>query len=330
MSTEAQSQAPLAAGAKPTAEVLDVTLRDGGYLNDWRFSEHAVRAVVQTLGSSGISYIEVGYIGEDHRLSPVLRCTRSYLEDLRSLSADSQIVAMLSVGDKTRAEIGRCLRSRREALDVVRLTCLVERTSQILAAAEVVAGEAITCSINVISVTAYEPEEIVACVERIDRAGVADWLYLADSRGALLPDDAAQLFASVRAAWSGTLGFHAHDNLGLAVSNSQLALAAGFDLIDASLNGYGLGGGNTDLLAALALTPPRNPDYAQPVAGVADLLAGEIAARPPYAYLYPLAGEKNLEQEWVPDVWQAHGARSEAFLSQLPWRRYKVVEEIVG
>lgn len=330
MTTEAQAQPPPAAGATRTTGVLDVTLRDGGYLNDWRFSEDAVRAVVATLGGSGVPYIEVGYISDDRSCPPVLRCTRPYLEQLRVVSAGSRLVAMLSVGDKARAELARALRSRREALDVVRLTCVVEHLPRILAAAEVVAAEGLTCSINIISVTAYEPEEIVACVERIERAGVADWLYLADSRGALKPGDATRLLARVRAAWSGTLGFHAHDNLGLAVANSRLALEAGFDLIDASLNGYGLGGGNTDLLAALALSPPGDPEYARPIAGVAELIAAGIAARPPYACLYPLSGEKNLEQEWVPDVWHAHGAGSAAFLARLPWRRYRVVEEIVG
>lgn len=327
------SKAPLRAQRAPhpplSAEVLDVTLRDGGYLNDWRFSDSAVRALVEALGGAGVPYLELGYISDDRSRPPLLRCSVPYLEELRDLSAGSRIVAMLSVGEKTRSELVRCLRSRREVLDVVRLTCSLERTPQILAAAEFIAQEGITCSINLISITAYEPEEIVACVERIDRVGVADWLYLADSRGALLTDAAASLFADVRAAWTGRLGFHAHDNLGLAATNSRYALEAGFDLIDGSLNGYGLGGGNTDLLEALALAPPGNPEYAQLIVEVASMLAAELALPPPYRHLYPLAGLKNLEQEWVPDVWEAHGAGSEAFLAGLPWRRYKGVEEIV-
>lgn len=307
-----------------------MTLRDGGYLNDWCFSDAVVRAFVEALGEAGVPYLELGYISDDRSRPPLLRCSVPYLEELRDVSAGSRLVGMLSVGEKTRSELVRCLRPRREVLDVVRLVCSVERVPQILAAAEVIAREGITCSINLISITAYEPEEIVACVERIDHMGVADWLYLADSRGALLTDVAASLFANVRAAWSGTLGFHAHDNLGLATTNSRCALEAGFDLIDGSLNGYGLGGGNTDLLEALELAPPSNPRYAQLVVEVTGMLAAELALPPPYRHLYPLAGLKNLEQEWVPDVWEAHGAGSEAFLTGLPWHRYKGIEEIVS
>lgn len=312
------------------AEVLDVTLRDGGYLNDWQFSDAAVRTFVEALDRSGVSFVEVGYVSDDRSRPAALQCAPEYLAGLKASCRCSRLVAMLSVNEKSPEELSCCLRSRRDFVDVVRLPCLVERTPQVLAAAEIVAHADIACSVNLISITAYEPEEILACVEEIGRSGVADWLYLADSRGALLPDVAASLFAVVRRLWPGTLGFHAHDNLGMAVTNSQLALSAGFDLIDASLNGYGLGGGNTDLLAALALAPPGNPDHPQIIAAVQDLIARELPPRPPYQPLYPLAGLKNTEQEWVPDIWEIHGESSESFLTQLPWRRYKYVEEVLG
>lgn len=43
-------------------KVLDCTLRDGGYVNDWKFGDDNAKAIVNELSSTGIDYIEVGFI----------------------------------------------------------------------------------------------------------------------------------------------------------------------------------------------------------------------------------------------------------------------------
>jgi 4-hydroxy 2-oxovalerate aldolase len=311
------------------AGVLDVTLRDGGYLCDWRFPDVTVTTLVELLDRIGVPYIEVGYISDDASRPPVLRCCSDYLMRVKQACAQARIVAMLSTAGASAAQLVRSVHSRRDVVDVVRLTCLLPDVGPVLMAAELVRGAGIVCSINLISITAFEPEELLAAVRRIDEAGVADWLYLADSRGALLPQTAASLFGAVRREWPGVLGYHAHDNLRAAVTNSRLALEAGFDLVDASINGYGLGGGNTELLAALELVAACGDDDAWHVERVANLIARDLPPRPAYECLYPLTGLKNLEQEWAPDVWDAHGAGSEAFLRALPWRRYRCVGEVL-
>ncbi|NYH55030.1 MULTISPECIES: beta/alpha barrel domain-containing protein [Nocardiopsis] len=307
-------------------QILDVTLRDGGYLNAWRFSDATVREHAKVLGEVGVPYVEVGYISDDPALEATLQCAPDLLRQIGEDTGQARVVAMLGVNGRGPQEVTDLLRPRAEVLDVVRLTCFVERVDHVLAAAEAVCASGVTCSLNLISITAYEPEELVAAVERVDRSGVAEWLYLADSRGALLPEAATELFAGVRAAWSGTAGFHAHDNLGHAVANSRIALEAGFDLVDGSLNGYGLGGGNTDLAEALALVGEVDRPR---LASLAERLAAEMPPPPPFQHLYPLTGRRNLEQEWAPDVWEAHGEGSEEFLRSLSWKRYKDVGEIL-
>ncbi|MEU1897673.1 pyruvate carboxyltransferase [Nocardiopsis dassonvillei] len=306
--------------------ILDVTLRDGGYLNDWRFTDATVREHTKVLGEVGVPYVEVGYISDDPGREPTLRCAPDLLRQVGEDAGPARVVAMLGVNGRSPDEVAALLRPRAEVLDVVRLTCLVERLDHVLAAAEAVRATGVTCSLNLISVTAYEPGELAEAAERVARAGVADWLYLADSRGALLPEHAAELFAGVRAAWPGLAGFHGHDNLGHAVANSRIALEAGFDLVDGSLHGYGLGGGNTDLAEALALVGEVDRPR---LASLAERVAAEMPPPPPFQHLYPLTGWRNLEQEWAPDVWEAHGEGAEEFLRGLAWKRYKEVGEVL-
>jgi 4-hydroxy 2-oxovalerate aldolase len=80
----------------------------------------------------------------------------------------------------------------------------------------------------------------------------ADCVYVVDSAGALLPEEAAARVRALKQALTIQVGFHAHNNLGLAIGNTLAAIAAGADQVDGTLRGLGAGAGNapTELLAA--------------------------------------------------------------------------------
>jgi 4-hydroxy 2-oxovalerate aldolase len=80
----------------------------------------------------------------------------------------------------------------------------------------------------------------------------ADCVYVVDSAGALLPDEAAARVRALKEALKVQVGFHAHNNLGLGVGNTLAAVAAGADQVDGTLRGLGAGAGNTatELIAA--------------------------------------------------------------------------------
>lgn len=82
--------------------------------------------------------------------------------------------------------------------------------------------------------------------ERAVEAG-ADVIYLADSNGSMTPDRTARLVTTIHSVGQCHVGFHAHDNLGLAMSNSIAAVEAGASFIDSSLRGMGKGAGNLKL-----------------------------------------------------------------------------------
>jgi len=77
----------------------------------------------------------------------------------------------------------------------------------------------------------------------------AQTIYLTDSAGAMLPDDVTAAVTALRDVLKPEteIGFHGHHNLGLGISNSIAAVAAGASRIDASVAGLGAGAGNTPL-----------------------------------------------------------------------------------
>ncbi len=309
--------------AQPT--VLDVTLRDGGYLNDWRFSDDQILDIVNGLDPAGIDVVEVGYLSDDVIEPPAARCTAELLSRVRERAPRTRIAAMMR---PDLPDADAVIRSRHGLIDLVRITAAIRQPGPAIQAARRVRDHGITASINLTSVSAFTDDELLRAIEAIALEGSATCLYLADSRGALRPDEVRRLVPITRGAWPGVLGFHGHDNLGLALENSEVALSAGCTWVDGSLKGLGLGGQNTNLHGLVQAARPDLRDALAPLKRLAERIDLPAPAEP--ATLYALAGEKNLKQEWIPLLVEQHGAQTELLLHRLERAPYQTFEEALG
>jgi 4-hydroxy 2-oxovalerate aldolase len=89
-----------------------------------------------------------------------------------------------------------------------------------------------------------EPEPLAEQAHKMESYG-AEVVYVVDSAGALVPSGVAARVTALHELLEVDLGFHAHNNLGLAVGNSLAAVDAGASWIDGSVRGLGAGAGNT-------------------------------------------------------------------------------------
>jgi 4-hydroxy 2-oxovalerate aldolase len=116
------------------------------------------------------------------------------------------------------------------------------------------------------------PEELLAQARRLVDFG-ASAVIIMDSAGHYRPADVDDRISLLRSALDVELGFHAHNNLGLAVSNAISAIGAGATIIDVATLGLGAGAGNAPYeLVAIALSM----DVAQPDSLDAILALGEL------------------------------------------------------
>jgi 4-hydroxy 2-oxovalerate aldolase len=304
--------------------IVDVSLRDGGYRNDWTFGVDEIHAIVRNLDSSGVDVIEVGYLNDDPRLPPAARCPVDLLESLRRESRSAGLAAMLRLNVPNATSI---LKAHSGTLDMARIPSDLDHLDAALALAKVALDCGIIVSINIVSISAYEETEILRTIERIADESEAICLYLADSRGAIRPDELSSLICGVRARWRGPLGFHGHDNIRRALDNSLTAIRGGCLLVDGSVNGVGLGGGNTPLDELMTAVLGRRPTSSGEI-------LRELAVFPalhltcPNSYIYYLAGAKNLEQEWVPILAERYGDELVGYLEAIPRRRYASIEDV--
>jgi len=98
--------------------------------------------------------------------------------------------------------------------------------------------------LNLMQVDALTLSELEAVVSEVAGWGCIECLYFADSFGSMDPEFVVKTFQSISAIWDGDIGFHAHDNKGLAHANCLSAVDAGIEYVDSTILGMGRGAGN--------------------------------------------------------------------------------------
>ncbi|MEA2170331.1 MAG: 4-hydroxy 2-oxovalerate aldolase [Solirubrobacteraceae bacterium] len=232
--------------------LVDTTLRDGSHPMRHTYDADQVRAVVAALDAGGVSMIEVTH-GDGLGGSSLQYGMSSHAElDLISAAAETAERAPIGVLLLPGVGTGRDLAAAHErGASVVRIAthCTeADISQQHFAIAQELGMEPIGF---LMMAHMLEPEALAEQAALMASYG-ATCVYVVDSAGALLPDGARARVGAAKAV-AAEVGFHGHNNLGLAVGNTVAAMEAGADRIDGCLRGLGAGAGNapTELLAAV-------------------------------------------------------------------------------
>ncbi len=295
--------------------LLDVTLRDGGYLNNWNFSLNQIHTAIKAAGGLGADIIEVGYLDDNPGLPLAASCPPQFLKQIDLLCGNSMIAGMMRPSVNNPQLV---LKRRVEFLDLVRIPVDLKNIDPANHISFLCAENEVPFSFNLTSVSCYSLSEIEDVVKLLNKN--ASMIYIADSRGALHPEDVRSIVSTIKNQWSGAVGYHAHNNLGLAKDNSEAAYHSGCVLIDGSVSGIGLGGRNLQLKIAADIARTYRddlPDYKSEY-DVSEIALG-VAEPGEEIYAYQLSGEKNIKMEWVQLMIEQLGiSRTTEILKKIP------------
>lgn len=238
-------------------KVLDVTLRDGGCVNDFNFGQSYMGRILAAQEASGVDIIEMGYI--DEKKGTASGRTQYINEQvipqciLKHKKPGVTYVAMMDYGKfnvdnfHTRTPEGidgiRCAFHKKNRLDIVPLgRKLIEKGYKFY--------------IQPMITLRYSDSELLELIELVNsELPDASGFYIVDSFGEMRPNDMSRMLNLVdhNLIPSMTLGFHSHNNLQLSYSNAMamLQFPTTRDLqLDCSIMGMGKGAGNlnTELL----------------------------------------------------------------------------------
>ena len=272
--------------------LLDCTLRDGGYLNDWQFGTQGMRGVTSCLAAAGVEFVELGFL--DARRAPTRG--RSIQPTLSALCGEYagvwqgnvQRVAMIDYGTLPLEAIPP---QRGSGLDGIRVIFKKEQRRGALHFCEGLVALGYRVFVQAVSITAYGEEELHALCREVNR--IAPFaLSIVDTYGLLVPHTLLRIYELLDA-WLDAdvvIGFHGHDNGHLALANCvALLLTRGARdlLLDGTLLGMGKSAGNAPIeLLAAYLNRFEGGRYE--IAPLADAIERYIARyRDAYGYALP-------------------------------------------
>ena len=232
---------------KRKIKLVDVTLRDGSHAVGHSFTREQVARIAGALDRSGVEIIEVTH-GDGLGGSSV-NYGFSAVNDMELIEAAAGVIRKAKLGALLLPGIGT-IRDLEEAYErgvrVLRVATHVTEADVAIQHIQAAKGKGMFAVGFLMMIHMAQPEKILEQARIFVDAG-ADYINLADSAGYLTPDGVRERVAVLTEHLSIPVGFHAHNNMGLAVANSIAAIEEGADYIDGSLRGLGAGAGNTQI-----------------------------------------------------------------------------------
>ena len=268
-------------------KVLDVTLRDGGCVNDFNFGQVYMEKILAAQEASGVDVIEMGYIDEKKGSESG---RTQYINEkvipqciLKKKKPGITYVAMMDYG---KFNVDNLSKNNGKGIDGIRLAFHKKNMRDMIPLGRKIIDKGYQFYIQPMITLRYSDEELLELIDLVNKElPDASGFYIVDSFGEMRPNDMNRLMNLVdhNLIPSMTLGFHSHNNLQMSYSNACALLQFPTNrnlMLDSSIMGMGKGAGNLNtelLLEHLNLYYGKNYNIA-PLLEVMDKVINQLHA----------------------------------------------------
>lgn len=247
-------------------EILDCTLRDGGYINNWDFGLKNIEYIITTLALANIEYIECGFICDNTQdLNKTLYSNFERIKKIIKKYKSSTFTLMMPVNDYN---IDNLEEAPNESNIVIRLSFHKNDFSKAIDYALKIKNKGYKVFLQPTVIKSYTEEEIIYLLKGCNEVIKPDGVAIVDTLGEMNSNDICKItkLFDIYLDKKIKLLFHGHNNLQLAFSNSIIFIENASDsreiIIDTSLMGMGRNSGNvcTELMINY-LIQNYNKDY---------------------------------------------------------------------
>lgn len=243
-------------------KVLDCTIRDGGLMNNWQFSDEFVKAVYTACVESGIDYMEIGYKSSESAFSRKEVGAWKFCDekDLKRIVGENQTSLKLSaMADIGRIEPTDIAPASESLLDMIRVAAYVNQMDKAIWLAEHCMDKGYEVTINLMAVSNVMERDIEEALNDVAKSRVPIF-YLVDSFGSMYCEQIELLVKKYQKYLPDkTIGVHMHNNMQLAFSNTVTGIIHNCNMLDATIMGIGRGAGNCPIEILLSFL--KNPKY---------------------------------------------------------------------
>jgi 4-hydroxy 2-oxovalerate aldolase len=264
---------------RPHVVLHDPTLRDGHHAARHQLTREQLRGYAAAAEEAGVAVLEVGHgngLGASSlQIGKALLPDHEMLDAVRGELVRTRMGVFMAPGWGTGADLRAAVGGGAQVVRIAAHCTEADVTQRHLGIAAELGAE--PHGVLLMSHMATPDQLAEQCALMVGFGARAVGFY--DSAGHYLPDDVTARVTAIRAAVGDDIAviFHGHNNLGLAVSNSLAAVAAGARIIDATARGFGAGAGNTPIEVLAAVL--QRQDYNTGIDLRAMLRAADLAGR---------------------------------------------------
>lgn len=245
-------------------KVFDCTIRDGGLVNNFHFTDEFVKAHYETCVAAGVDYMEIGKNNSPSIMSEDEFGKWNFCkeEDIRKIVGDNdtnmKIAVMSDIGRTVNSEL---LPKEESVVDMIRIATYIHQIPAAIELVEEAHAKGYETTINIMAISKSFDQELDEVLEAVSNSSV-DVIYIADSFGSFYPEQINRLtekYLKVAEAKGKKIGIHAHNNMQLAYANTIEALTYGTSYLDVTISGLGRGAGNCPMELLIGFL--KNPKY---------------------------------------------------------------------
>ena len=228
--------------------ILDCTLRDGGYYNNWNFSVDFINDYLKTIYNSGINYVELGFsqIKKDNLKGNCYDIDNKLIQKLK-IPKNIKIGIMLNASDliskNYNVEKFKKFITNKKKINLLRIACHFNEINKIIPFIQILKKTNLKLAINLMQISEQKKNNISKILKKLSKEKI-DIIYFADSLGCMSSKDVKKTILLFKKNCKTEIGFHAHDNMGNAKNNVLIAIRNGSNWIDTTVFGMGRGAGN--------------------------------------------------------------------------------------
>lgn len=229
-------------------KLLDCTLRDGGYINDWNFGYYTIKDIIRKLIESGVDYVEIGFL-RNCQYNKNIAVFNNCQEIKNILPENKGKTKFTAMALHNKYDIDKLELFDGKTVDALRITFHDYDVDEGLAYIQKAIGKGYRVFANPINIMGYSDEKILRLLDKINH--IKPYAFsVVDTFGSMMREDLMRIYSMVEHNLdkSIVLGLHLHENLALSYSLAQdfISMKSGSreSVIDASMLGMGRAPGN--------------------------------------------------------------------------------------
>ncbi|MFC0295941.1 MULTISPECIES: 4-hydroxy-2-oxovalerate aldolase [Geobacillus] len=238
---------------KRAITITEVALRDGSHAIAHQYTTEQVAAIAKALDEANVPYIEVSHgdgLGGSSLQYGLSRTDEfELIETAVAVCRQAKIAVLLLPGIGTVKELKQAARLGAKMARIATHVTEADISAQHIAAAKELGME----TVGFLMMAHMAPIDVLVHQAQLMESYGADVVYVVDSAGALLPYEVKERVRALKESIGIEVGFHAHNNLSLAMANTLAAIEEGATRVDGSVRCLGAGAGNTQTEVLVAV-----------------------------------------------------------------------------